>query len=176
MDGTRQRAAAATDAFTAFYDASARDLLRYFLRATAGDRALAEDLTQETFVAAVRAAKDGHPDAMTWPWLIGVARHKLVDHHRRAFRTERKLGRAHAATPSASTVHHVQLSDETGVVAQLRALSPTHRLVLVLRYVDDLPVQEVADLIGRSLRATESIIVRARTALGLSLTEEVARG
>ena len=155
------------DAFTAFYDETVFDLLRYFTRATAGDRALAEDLTQETYMAAVRAAQRGHPDATTWPYLIGVARHKLVDHHRRRSRDVHKLALAHAAGhwaggPSAD--HTV--GDTTDL---LRTLSPDHRLVLVLRYLDDLPMQDVADLIGRSLRATESMVVRAKRALGASI-------
>jgi RNA polymerase sigma-70 factor (ECF subfamily) len=47
----------------------------------------------------------------------------------------------------------------------LQAISPNHRLVLILRYVDDLQVADVAKEIGRSVRATESMLARARTAL-----------
>ncbi|MDT9151321.1 sigma-70 region 4 domain-containing protein, partial [Escherichia coli] len=47
----------------------------------------------------------------------------------------------------------------------LRALKPQHRVALLLRYVDDLPVAEVARLLGKSVRATESLLVRARSAL-----------
>ena len=156
-----------TDAFTAFYDATVVDLLRYFTRAMAGDRALAEDLTQETYIAAMRAAQRGHPDATTWPYLIGVARHKLVDQHRRRYREDHKLALAHAAGHGGSSSCAEQSAEDT--IMMLRSLSPDHRLVLVLRYLDDLPMQEVADLIGRSVRATESIVVRAKRALGASI-------
>ena len=53
----------------------------------------------------------------------------------------------------------------------LRDLPPMHRVILVLRYIDDLPVAEVAKLIGRSLSATQSMIVRARASLEQSLQE-----
>jgi RNA polymerase sigma-70 factor (ECF subfamily) len=57
-------------------------------------------------------------------------------------------------------------SSEARLVAALGSLSTNHRLALILRYVDDLPVAEVAKEIGKSVRATESILTRARTALG----------
>src|SRR2546421_26502 len=46
----------------------------------------------------------------------------------------------------------------------LTALGPHHRLALTLRYVDGLPVAEVAELLGRTPNATEALLVRARTA------------
>lgn len=47
--------------------------------------------------------------------------------------------------------------------AALAQLGPQHRLVLTLRYLDDLPV-EVAELLDRGLHATEGLLVRARAA------------
>jgi RNA polymerase sigma-70 factor, ECF subfamily len=56
-----------------------------------------------------------------------------------------------------------------GRVAELlRELSSAHRLVLALRYVDDLSVEEIARAMGRSVHATESLLVRARRALASS--------
>jgi RNA polymerase sigma-70 factor (ECF subfamily) len=46
--------------------------------------------------------------------------------------------------------------------AVLACLAPQHRAALTLRYVDDLPVAQVADLLGRTVRATETLLVRAR--------------
>ena len=46
----------------------------------------------------------------------------------------------------------------------LAALGPHHRLALTLRYVDGLPVADVAELLGRTPNATEALLVRARTA------------
>jgi RNA polymerase sigma-70 factor, ECF subfamily len=46
----------------------------------------------------------------------------------------------------------------------LEALSPTHRSVLVLRYLDDLPIPAVAAELGRTEQATEVLVSRARAA------------
>lgn len=153
----------------ACYDRSIHDIYRYLHRATAGDRRLTEDLTQETFMACVRAVREGVPDATTLPWLMGVARHKMIDHYRRRSRDERKLSLAWSVRDDDSSPF-VEVTD-TQALDALRGLSPLHRMVLILRYVDDLSVNHVAAEIGRSVRATESLIVRARHALEQSLQE-----
>jgi RNA polymerase sigma-70 factor (ECF subfamily) len=66
--------ASAPAPFTAFYHQAVGDVYRYFFRATGGHRSVAEDLTQETFMAAVRAYNGGQLDAFTRPWIFGVAR------------------------------------------------------------------------------------------------------
>ena len=50
----------------------------------------------------------------------------------------------------------------------LDRLSPAHRAALTLRYLDDLPVPQVAALLGRTLHATEALLVRARGAFRMT--------
>ena len=75
-----------------------------YLLARCGDTSLAEELTSESFLAAVHAArKPGAPDPSI-PWLIGIARHKLADHWRRVEREQRGL-RLLDGEPARSTTH-----------------------------------------------------------------------
>src|SRR2546423_14164382 len=62
-----------------------------YLRARVPGDALAEDLTAETFLAAVQAVRKQPAPDLTVGWLVTVARNKLVDHWRRAAREERGL-------------------------------------------------------------------------------------
>jgi RNA polymerase sigma-70 factor, ECF subfamily len=62
-----------------------------YLVSRCGSVAVAEDLTAETFMAAVAAVGQGQIYEVTVAWLIGVARHKLVDHWRRVAREQRGL-------------------------------------------------------------------------------------
>src|SRR6201995_168776 len=72
----------AARALLALYDQALPTVYGYFVRRCA-DRGTAEDLTSETFLAAVDAAHKNDPPPIGVPWLIGVARHKLADHYRR---------------------------------------------------------------------------------------------
>lgn len=161
-------------AFPDFYDQAAREVFRYLARALLGDRAAAEDLTQETFAAVVIAARMGRPEALTMPWVIGVARHKLVDHYRRTARDERSLALAWAQSSEMVELEHLDGADPARVLEMMCNLSPEHRLVLILKYVDELSAQEIATTLNRSLHATNSLLSRARRALATSVTERTS--
>ena len=149
-------------ALLALYDDAVPSVYGYFVR-RCPDRATAEDLTSETFLAAMDAARKDSPPPMTMPWLIGVARHKLADHYRR--RHDK------FTIPLAELPEPVQPADDWDaeldrIVAEsvLARLPEQHRMVLVLRYLDDCSVGECAELIGRTVHATEALLVRARRA------------
>src|SRR3954470_9102325 len=142
------------------YDETLPEVYGYLL-ARCRSRAVAEDLTAETFLAAVRAHLDGR-GPITAAWLIGTARHKLVDHWRRLAREERSLQLVEGGA-SVEDPWDVQL-DAIRAQQVLDGLAPQHRAVLTLRYLDDLPVSQVAALLDRTLHATEALLVRARAA------------
>lgn len=153
---------AAAQAFLALYDRALPEVYGYLHRRCRDD-AIAEDLTSETFLAAVKALQDDGETVIGVPWLIGVARHKLADHWRKRVRHERlkrQLEAEHveADDPWDATLDRVRAGDV------LCGLGDHHRVALTLRYVDGLPVPEVADLIGRTVHATEALLVRARNA------------
>ena len=124
-------------------------------------KSLAEDLTSETFLGALDSIRRGYAGDVTVAWLIGIARHKLADHWRREEREQRHL--AAVAAESASPDRAIQVEPELGIEV-LTLLSAKHRAALVLRHVDGLSVPEVATLLGRSVHATETLLVRARAA------------
>ncbi len=147
-----------------------------YLLARCGNRAEAQDLTSQTFLAAVDAVRRDDPLTVSVPWLVGVARHKLVDHWRRRGREERRLAALAAEDRAAEDAvvedpWDAQL-DVLSARATLARLSPHHRAALTLRYVDDLPVAEVADVLGRTVHATEALLVRARIAFRRDYTNE----
>jgi len=149
----------------AIYDDTLPQVYGYLLR-RCDSAAVAEDLTSETFLAAVDAARRPNPPMVDAPWLIGVARHKLADHWRRRAREGRRIrlaGDAAATGPSHDDPWPAAL-DRVSAEATLRSLAPQHREVLSLRYLDDLAVADCAELLGRRLHATEALLVRARSA------------
>lgn len=153
------------------YDLASPQVYGYLI-SRCGQREIAEELTSETFLAAVDAVRHERPPPMDVAWLIGVARHKLADHWRRQAREQRGL-RVVATDPRTELVADdpwEEFTDRMRAVATLESLAPQHRCALTLRYVDDLPVAEVARLLDRSAHATEGLLVRARAAFRRAYT------
>jgi RNA polymerase sigma-70 factor, ECF subfamily len=140
-----------------------------YLLPRCGGVALAEDLTAETFMAAVNGLERGAAPVPTVSWLIGIARHKLVDHWRRLEREQRSLASAGGDEIDDPWPEVVQADAIHAVLSRLPAFQ---RAALVLRYLDGLSVSEVAACVGRSLHATETLLVRARSALRRIYLEE----
>jgi RNA polymerase sigma-70 factor, ECF subfamily len=124
---------------------------------------VAEDLTAETFLAAVGAVQKHSVEQLTVAWLIGVARHKLVDHWRRVEREQRGLRLAYDE-PEPADDPWDRAIDTLRAQAVLADLLADHRAALTLRYVDGLSVPEVAEQMDRSVHAAEALLVRARGA------------
>lgn len=151
------------------YDKALPEVYGYLL-SRCGQRALAEDLTEETFVAALDACHRPTPPELTVAWLIGVARHKLVDHWRRVAREERGL-RVVAGGLAESEDPWDERLDALVAKQVLDSLGPQHRAALTLRYLDGLPVGVVAGYLGRTVHATEALLVRARAAFRKSYVD-----
>jgi RNA polymerase sigma-70 factor (ECF subfamily) len=156
-------AASGTD-LLALYDRALPDVYGYLL-ARCRNRADAEDVTADVFLAAVDAVQRAAVAEMTVGWLIGVARHKLVDHWRRSERDRRRLEAvatdAVTADPPGGWPDHIDVLAARDTLAGLGA---QHRAALTLRYLDGLSVPEVAEVLGRTVHATEALLVRARRA------------
>jgi RNA polymerase sigma-70 factor, ECF subfamily len=149
-------------ALSSMYDGALPAVYGYLVR-RCGSVELAEDLTSSTFVAAASAVQRGTVPDLSVAWLVGVARHKLVDHWRHQAMADRSLTLLEGG-PDEPVDPAQEIVDAEAARAFLCELPPDYRSVLTLRYLDDLSVPETADLIGRSVHATESLLARARTA------------
>lgn len=169
------------------FDETLPRLYGYFRARVGGDRATAEDLTSETWLAAARmlrtgGAEIGEPVA----WLFGIARHKLIDHYRSRERDplagsfplgeEEDLGRRgdrsdrlEAAPTPDGDLERIAERDE--LIAALAQLPAGQRLALVLHYADGLSVAETAFALDRSQHAVESLLARGRRSLRAVLTD-----
>jgi RNA polymerase sigma-70 factor (ECF subfamily) len=147
------------DAFRAWYDGALPRVYRYLLART-GDESLAEELTQQTFIEAIRNSRQfaGRSDLVTW--LIAIARRKLVDHYRKAGADHRRSIRLADQPSNSGPPAETRLA----VLDALGQLAPDQRLALTYRYLDQLPVREIAEALGRTESATESLLSRARDA------------
>jgi len=157
------------DSLLGLYELGVREVYGYLLH-RCGSAALAEDLTNECFESAARAVIAARVESPTIAWLVTIARNKLIDHWRREAREERHLRDVGVGLRTLEDPWSVEL-DEGRAIETLRMLSPNHRAVLTLRYLDGLSVQQSADVLGRTLHATESLLVRARAAFRRAYSE-----
>jgi len=147
------------DEFARFYRHHLPSVYGYVFRLCGGDRSLAEDLTQDTWMALAAEVRRGRVECADIRWLMTVARSRFLDHARREQRRARKL-----SLVAVNDVHE-EPPGRDEVLSGLARLEPMHRLVLMMRYVDDMPLPAVASSIGRTTTATNSLLARARAEL-----------
>ncbi|CAN5486899.1 sigma-70 family RNA polymerase sigma factor [soil metagenome] len=118
----------------------------------------AEDIVAAVFVDAYRgwSRKRGEPRL----WLLGIARRKVADALRKRrqpwpLREEDAQGNA-----MQEFVTQAQADHAAALVAKL---PPDERDALLLQVLEELPIEEIAAILGRSLKATNSLLGRART-------------
>jgi RNA polymerase sigma-70 factor (ECF subfamily) len=151
-------------AFRLWYERQAPRVYAYLHGRCGGDPGLAEELTQQTFLQAIRGHRsfDGRSDPTTW--LIAIARHRLIDHFRRLERDERRHLRLVVREMESGLAEREWSNHDvrSEVVAALRQLPAAQRAALILHHVDGLPVRDVATALGRSASAVESLLARGR--------------
>jgi RNA polymerase sigma factor (sigma-70 family) len=129
--------------FQLLLDAHREDVFR-FLVAMVG-RNDAEDCFQDTFTAALIAYPNLRNADNLKGWLLTIAHHKAIDHHRRMKRAE--IPTLHL--PETRAGERPELPNEV-LWIRVRALPPKQRSAIVLRYLEDLPYRTIGEVIGCS--------------------------
>jgi RNA polymerase sigma-70 factor (ECF subfamily) len=123
-----------------------------------------QDVVQDVFLAALQSLPRFRGEARPATWLYRIAVNECRRHRRRRILRLRLWQRREprdAATshPVADTETHAQ------VRRAVAALAPPYREVVVLRYLEGLPIEEIAAIVGHSPNAVEVRLHRAREAL-----------
>jgi RNA polymerase sigma-70 factor, ECF subfamily len=155
------------------YEEHAGPLLMFVLRLTGGDRQRAEDIVQETLLRAWRNAHrlGAQGQQSLRPWLVTVARRIAIDDHRSvSARPPETYDRELESFPSTAddTDRVLQLMTVTDA---LRALSQSHREILVETYFRGRTVPEAAEALGLPLGTAKSRVYYALRALRTALQQ-----
>ena len=149
-----------------------RGIFRY-LYYRVGDAHVAEDLTSEVFLRVLAALPGYRPQgASLQAWIFQIARNLSIDHYRRSnHRQEMELGE-HIPVQSPDPLKLV----EQGLTAEklyqaLTLLPDSQRDVLILRFINGMPIGDVAQTLDKSEDAIKGLQRRALTALRDRLTE-----
>lgn len=143
-----------------------------FLARMVQDRALAEDLSQETFLRAYRAlpAFDPERGAKVSTWLLTIARNTALDAQRRRGLSTTELD---DEAPDASTPESIRASRELGeaISRAAAALSAHHREVLVLAEVQGLSMDEISVVVAAPPNTVKQRLSRARERMRAMLAD-----
>jgi len=145
------------------------------------DRALAEDLAQETFIKVLNGIRSYRPEYKFSSWIFKVANNAAIDHlRRRAIDTLSLDGAPDARTPDEMQSTALQLGDERGEspLAELESrelggqidraiarLRPEYRACILLRHVEGYAYEEIAQILDLPLGTVKTYIHRARNEL-----------
>lgn len=130
-----------------------------FVYARVGNRHAAEDIVSETFLGAIRSVATYLPETgSAIRWLIGIARHKLADHGRA--RTEVPSALVFDRPTDSADFDNLDLREQ--VLFVLDQMDDDERQVLEWKYLEGLSVAAVAERLGRTEKAVEALLYRAR--------------
>jgi RNA polymerase sigma-70 factor (ECF subfamily) len=165
-------------------EAAYRELIRRYERPVFSlvlrmvrDRQLAEDLAQETFIKALNAIGSYRPEFKFSSWIFKIANNAAIDHlRRREIDTLSIDGAPHATTAEDIEATALQVGDKgetplaelearelgTAIERAIGRLRPEYRSCIMLRHVEGLAYEEIAQLLELPLGTVKTYIHRAR--------------
>jgi RNA polymerase sigma-70 factor, ECF subfamily len=155
------------DAAHEFFDRYAARIRR-FIASSLGAETEADDLLQETFIALADALPFFRGDSSLFTFACAIAHRKVLSFIRTNARRTRLMRSAPIAEPETPSVAESN-SEFRRTLNELRA---EYREVLILKYVEEIGVTEIAGILRLSEHAVESRLARARKALKKQLGEQ----
>lgn len=130
-----------------------------------GDTAEAEDLAQEAFLKILNAASRYKPTASFRTFLFRILHRLCLDHVRKKRPTVTDNPPSVADNSLSPARQADQAERDALIQAALNALPHDYRMAVVLRYFEGLSGIEMAEVMGRSVKAVERLLARAKAAL-----------
>lgn len=161
------------EAFRGLFDLHHRGVMNLAYRFT-GNREDAEEITQNVFIKVFKAAGKYIPKAKFTTWLYTIARNECISFHRKRSRSTRPLeisldsgegGRIPESVEDLPSKELQRKQRRAEILQALSSLPPNQKLALELQRFQGLSYAEIADVLGRSISAVESLLFRARKTL-----------
>ncbi|ETK32420.1 RNA polymerase subunit sigma-24 [Microbispora sp. ATCC PTA-5024] len=141
-----------------------------YVRGMVGSPHLADDLSQEVWVAVVRGLPRLRQPERFAPWLFTIARRTVADHLRQAYQASETSVEEASALADDDSLRDVLTTMQ--VEAGLDELPPLEREVLILFHLQDLPLAACAEVLGVPPGTVKSRLHRARRMLRSALAEK----
>jgi RNA polymerase sigma factor (sigma-70 family) len=159
---TRRGNQAAYEALVGRYQSRLLAFCRHML----GSREDAEDVLQEVFAAAFNAMMGDDRPLNVRPWLYRIARNRSLNHLRRAQAIGVDSMDVHLSEHGTTTADKVHKREEfRQLMEDVQGLPETQRTALLLREIDALSYEQIAEAMETTVPSIKSLLVRARVSL-----------
>src|SRR3982075_607806 len=159
---TREGQPAAFETLCARYQSRLLSFVRHML----GSREDAEDVLQEVFAAAFNAVLADEREINVRPWLYRIARNRSLNHLRRASAIGVDSMDVHFADHGMSTGDRaIRRESFRELLSDVHELPETQRTALLLREIDALSYEQIAQAMETTVPSVKSLLVRARISL-----------
>src|SRR5690349_9119409 len=140
--------------------------LHAFCRHMLGSREDAEDVLQEVFAAAFNAMLADEREINVRPWLYRIARNRSLNHLRRTQAVGMDSMDVHLSEGGLTTADKVHKREEFRLlIADVQDLPETQKTALLLREIDALSYEQIAEAMETTVPSVKSLLVRARVSL-----------
>jgi RNA polymerase sigma factor (sigma-70 family) len=137
-----------------------------FCRHMLSSREDAEDVLQEVFAAAFNAMLADEREINVRPWLYRIARNRSLNHLRRAQAVGMDSMDVHLSEGGLTTADKVHKREEFRLlISDVQDLAETQRTALLLREIDALSYEQIAEAMETTVPSVKSLLVRARVSL-----------
>ena len=159
------------DAVEQMYNANVDRVYSLVFNQVDRDHEVAQEIVQETFIAAVKSVKYFQVRSSIFTWLCSIANRKVADYYRRKKREDKHrvgydIELEKMSDSSQGTTAHGETEDLNIVVRQALSKLPLHyRQAIIFKYVEGFSVSDIGEIMGRTDKSVEGLLTRARKEL-----------
>jgi RNA polymerase sigma-70 factor (ECF subfamily) len=157
--------------FISMYRSYVDEIYQYVYLRSGLNQALAEDLTQEIFLDVYRGFSGFKGLCSERTWIFKITKNKMNDHYRKQYRVKQESVEmddyiADTMDDQTQDIQEIMIKsfEREKVRACLDELLEQYKIVLILKYVDEKSVKDIAVIVGKSPKSIESILQRAKNA------------
>jgi len=171
----RRVASGESKAIADFYSSHIDAIYRSVFNQVGRDQQATQDIVQDTFIAAIKSAKNFEGKSSVFTWLYGIAHRKVADYFRKKKLDGKYASHYQDAPQDIFEVLEDPVNLEENAIIKtylqdiLRQMPLHYRQILLLKYIDGMSVAEIASIMNKSNKSVEGILSRAREELKKSL-------
>lgn len=145
------------------------------------DHNATQEIVQDVFLAAVKSAKNFRNRSKVYTWLYSIANKKIADYYRRKKRSDKlqistDIDIETTEDKSFLSTEPAESIEDQEVIKQAMDRLPVHyKQVLILKYIEEMSVDEIGEALNRTPKSVEGILSRARKELKAAILEKGLR-